>query len=110
MRPEFKNIQYIHTLMHTVVTVGFGAPSVTVAESIGTFSMRVRLNRLTAVLVTVTLVTENGTAVDGEGKVMCSAIVYVVSHTCTHTHRLRCLIHSLIADYSSWDNGGNFHW
>ena len=72
--------------MHTVVTVGFGAPSVTVLESAGNFSMRVRLNRLTAVPVTVTLVTEDGTAIDGEGNVVFATILYSVACMCNaHT-------------------------
>ena len=72
--------------MHTVVSVGFGAPSVTVLESAGNFSMRVRLNRLAAVPVTVTLVTEDGTAIDGEGKVVFATILYSVACMCTRTH------------------------
>ena len=70
--------------MHTMVSVGFRASSVTVLESAGSFSMSVRLNRLAAVPITVTLVTEDGTAIDGEGKVVCATVLCTV--TCMYTH------------------------
>ena len=72
--------------MHTVVSVGFRASSVTVLESAGSFSMSVRLNRLAAVPITVTLVTEDGTAIDGEGKVVCATVLCTVTCMYTRTH------------------------
>ena len=55
------------TCTHTEVSVGVNEPSVTVKES-GKFCVCVQLNRPAAVIVTVTMVTQDGSAVNGEGR------------------------------------------
>ncbi len=55
------------THTHTEVSVVFNVESVTVEESDGMFRMCVSLNRPAAENIIVSLATEDGSAIDGQG-------------------------------------------